>query len=313
MKKTQAITLLTIFLTALLITGCGFRTGRDEPPVSAEFTATGTDGIVMQFLPDQPPQKVYTGAPLAFLIEARNRGTHTLTTAMFYLTGYDPNMIIGMRPQYVLAEPLEGKSQFNPEGGYTTLEFESAEVNLPPSMPNYKPTFLLTACYPYQTTATPLVCVDPNPQDTISDKACTVQSAYSTGSQGAPVAVQSIESEANPRGMYFRIHVANVGGGEGGSGLPFSIDALGACPGQLTYRDLNTIRYWVELGGEQLFECQPSTGEVRLVDGRAVIFCKYNFGSGGLAYQTPLKVVLEYGYKNSISKVVEIENLNFAR
>lgn len=313
MKKNHAITLLTLLAGLLLLTGCGTRSGSNEPPTSAEFVATGTEGIVMQFLPDQPPQKVYTGGPLNFLIEARNRGTYTVPNAMFYLTGYDPNMIFGMRADYPLPEPLEGKNQFNPEGGYTTLSFESADMNLPPSMPNYKPNFLLTACYPYQTTATPLVCVDPNPQDTISDKACQVQKVYGTGSQGAPVAVQSVETEANPRGMYFRIHIANMGSGEGGSGMPFSMDALGKCPGQLTYSDLNTIRYYAELGGEQLFDCQPSNGEVRLVNDKAVIFCKYNFARAGLAYQTPLKVVLEYGYKNSISKIVEIENLNFAR
>lgn len=311
----RKITIIAMILTLLVITGCsGIRSGNDEPPVSAEFVATGTDGLTMQFLADQPPTKVYTGSPLSFLIEVKNVGTYTLPSAVFYLTGYDPNMLPGMKPDYVLQEPLEGKSSFNPNGGMTMIDFEAADTNLAPSMPNYKPTFLLTACYPYQTTATPLICVDPNPTDTISDKACRVQPVYGTGSQGAPVAVQSVETEANPRGMYFRIHVANVGSGESGQGVVFNRDAMGQCPGSLSYRELNTIRYFVDLGGTSLTDCQPSNGEVKLVNGKAVIFCKYQYqGAGGSAYQTPLKVVLDYGYKSSISKIVEIENLNFAR
>ena len=115
MIKTTSFILL-ILLGLSLITGCGsFQSGRNEPPVSAEFAATGTEGIVMQFVPDQPPAKIYTQSPLTFLVEVRNRGTYTVPNAMFFLTGYDPNIIRGMRPSEPLQGELEGKSQFNPQ------------------------------------------------------------------------------------------------------------------------------------------------------------------------------------------------------
>jgi len=296
----------------ILIVGCGFQSGRDGPPVSAPFVATGTEGIVMQFIPDQPPAKVYTGSPLLFVIEVRNRGTYTVQNAAFYLTGHDPGMIFMNPPGvHMLQQPLESKSVYNSEGGYDTIEFQSTrDLNLF-DMPNYKPTFLLTACYQYQTIATPLICIDSNPLDTTSDKACRVQSVYSTGSQGAPVAVQSVEAEARPGGMFFRIHISNTGGGEGGTGTVFDLSALNLCPASLEYRDLNTLEYDVSISGQPL-DCDPQ-GSLRLVNGRTTLFCRYQNMLQIPAYQTPLEITLTYGYKNSISKIVEIENIDFGR
>lgn len=311
MRRNELYVFAGLILLLVIATGCGsFGRGRDEPAVSAAFAATGTEGLVMQFLQDQPPMKVYTQSPLTFLVEVRNKGTYPVSNAIFYLTGFDPGLLRGLPVSYPLTSPLEGKSQFNPEGGYTTIEFSTSTVNLPASMPNYKPTFMLTACYPYQTIATPLVCVDSNPLDQTSDKACRVQNVYSTGSQGAPLMVQSIESEARPKGMFFRIHVANTAGAtEQASGTPFSLSSLGACPGGLQYSELNNIQYEVFLSGQPL-ECEPR-GNIRLVNEKGTIFCKYMNMQQIPAYQTPLEVRLIYGYKSSISKVVEIENLNF--
>ncbi|MFH1063940.1 MAG: hypothetical protein V1729_02575 [Candidatus Woesearchaeota archaeon] len=300
-----------LFLIAIMLTGCGFSGGSGEPPVSAQFAATGTEGIVMQFVQDQPPSKVYTGSPVTFLVELRNRGTHDVQSGMFYLTGFDPGIVTGLPPYQGIQGTLEGKSPYNPEGGYSTLEFASSTVTLPAAMPNYNPTFMLTACYPYQTVATPLVCVDSNPLDTSSDKACRAQKVYSTGSQGAPVTIQSIESEARPNGMYFRIHIANTAGGTAqASGTVFDMGSMGSCPGGLSYTDLNLVEYTISISGS-ILSCDPKS-PLRLVNNQGTIFCQYTPGSLP-AYQTPLEIRLSYGYKSSISKVVEIENLNFAR
>ncbi|MFC1741938.1 hypothetical protein ACFL3V_05360 [Nanoarchaeota archaeon] len=319
MVNKKIITVLSLVLALMLITGCGsFQRGKGEPPVSAQFTATGTQGLVMNFLPDQPPAKVYTQGSLTFLIEVWNKGTYTVPSATFYLSGFDPNLLPGLPNNYLLSGELESKSQFNPEGGYTTLDFSTPTLSLPTSMPNYKPTFLLTACYPYHTVATPLICIDPNPMDTTSDKACRTQKVYSTGSQGAPVAVQSIEAEARPTGMFFRIHIANTAGGtQQASGTVFRDSMMNACPGGLSYSDLNVMAYEVDITGQPL-DCDPKssgTNEIRLVNNKATIFCRYptTSSSSALSYQTALNVRLRYGYKSSVSKIVEIENLNFAR
>ncbi|MBW2965266.1 hypothetical protein KY363_07450 [Candidatus Woesearchaeota archaeon] len=314
MVNNKLTTIISLILTLLLATGCStFTKGKDNPTVSAAFTATGTQGLVMNFLTDQPPAKVYTQGPLTFMVEVYNKGTYTVPSAAFYLTGFDPNILVGLQSSYVMSQTLEGKSQFNPDGGYTTMSFSTSTVTLPTTMPNYKPTFLLTACYPYQTISTGLVCVDPNPLDTTSDKACKVQKTYATGSQGAPVAITSVESEARPTGMFFRIHVANTAGGtQQASGTVFDANKMSSCPAGLQYSDLNVMTFSVDIASTAL-QCQPSNGELRLVNNKGTIFCQFTNTQNTLAYQTPLNVKLSYGYKSSVSKVVEIENLNFAR
>jgi hypothetical protein len=317
--KARKTILVSLFLALMILAGCGsFGSKKGEPPVSAEFVATGTEGLVMQFVPDQPPAKVYTGAPLSFLFEVRNRGTYQVPSAAFYLTGYDPNIVQVSPPTHIMAQPLDGKTPFNPEGGYMTIPFEAQNVLLQNNMPSYKPTFMLTACYQYQTIATPLVCIDANPLDTTTDKACRVQKVYATGSQGAPVAVQSIEAEARPNGMYFRIHIGNSAGEGSGSstatagGTVFNMNSMASCPANLQYRDLNFLTYQASIS-QQPLDCEPATHEIRLVNNQATIFCKYLNIPNMAAYQTPLEVKLFYGYKSSISKMVEIENLAFGR
>ena len=112
-KKKVFMSSALLVLAILIISGCGsFQPGSDEPPVSTAFLATGTEGLVLRFLPDQPPAKVYTQAPLTFLVEIWNRGTHRVDHADFYLTGYDMQMIPTMPNHKVLSEPLEGRSQY---------------------------------------------------------------------------------------------------------------------------------------------------------------------------------------------------------
>lgn len=314
MVNNKTTMIVGLILILILATGCGsFTKGRDTPPVSAQFTATGTQGLVMNFLTDQPPAKVYTQGPLTFMVEVWNKGTYSVPSGAFYLTGFDPNILVGLQSSYIMTQVLEGKSQFNPDGGYTTLSFTTSTVTLPTTMPNYKPTFMLTACYPYQTISTALVCVDPNPLDTSSDKACKVQKTYATGSQGAPVAIQSVESEARPTGMFFRIHVANTAGGtQQASGTVFDQNKMASCPAGLQYSDLNAMKFSVDIASTAL-QCQPSNGELRLVNNKGTIFCQFTNAQNIPAYQTPLNIKLSYGYKSSISKIVEIENLYFAR
>ncbi|MBT5023511.1 hypothetical protein HON01_11875, partial [Candidatus Woesearchaeota archaeon] len=168
------------------------------------------------------------------------------------------------------------------------------------------PTFLLTACYKYKTRANPVVCLDTNPTDKLSDKVCNPNGA-SPGSQGAPIAVSSIEQETTPKATYFRIQISNAGGG-----VAFDANSIGSCPHLLDYKELNKIRYYVPTLGEgQAFgECKPDHDKLRLVNGQATIFCKFPHSQQQGAYQTTLNIELEYGYKNSISQQVDIRSID---
>ena len=311
-KNRILLAVLLILLVFILISGCGnFSQGKDKPNTPAKYVATGTQGIELKFVANQPPAKVYTSSGLNFLVEVRNKGTYTVPRIELYLTGYDQRMIPGLRSIYSPSiTQLEGKSQYRPQGGYTTADFSVSSISLPRTTPSYQPNFLLTACYPYKTIGTPVVCIDPNPADTISDKACDIKQTkvISTGSQGAPVAVTQIESTATPKEMIFRIHLKNADA----KGLPFDYSALSKCPGTLSYNDLNKLKYKVTLGASQIGQCSPSNGEVRMVNNQGIIFCKFAHTTGSTAYETTLNVELQYGYKNSIAKKIEIENIDYS-
>ncbi|MFC1755445.1 hypothetical protein ACFL96_18990, partial [Thermoproteota archaeon] len=102
----------------------------------------------------------------------------------------------------------------------------------------------------------------------------------------------------------FRIHISNVGGGQ-----VFDKGNMQNCPFELQYGDLDKV-YLEEatLGtGLRPTECKPSS-PIRLVNGQATLFCKFPQPTGP-AFQTPLNIRLVYGYKNSISKQIEVQNL----
>ncbi|MBT7903410.1 hypothetical protein HN587_06120 [Candidatus Woesearchaeota archaeon] len=306
MKLTKRMFLIiSILVTSFLLVGCGGlnKGNPDNPEQSPVYSHTGTEGIVMEFSADTPPQEIYSTTPLIFMVTIKNRGTYDVPSASFYLTGYDPRLI-NLQP-FREVSYLEGKSQYNSEGGMEILEWESSDIHLQEGTPVYRPKFLLTACYPYETVASPIVCVDPNPTDQLSDKACTVQNV-AAGSQGAPLAVTSIEQDSTPKGTFFRIHISNSG-----NGVVYSPTALAACPNNLDFKDLNKVYYENPvLGTNWEGDCKPSNDKLRLVNGKATIYCKFpQTAQAGSAFQTTLSVRLKYGYKNSISRDVAIKNI----
>ncbi|MFQ5474236.1 MAG: hypothetical protein ACE5DM_00200, partial [Candidatus Nanoarchaeia archaeon] len=239
------------------------------------------------------------------LAEVRNRGTYDIQNVDVYVSGFDPQLIqIGTGRQSL--QNLEGKSTLNPVGDLDTVEFTAPNLVLPPGTPNYRPNVMMSACYLYQTIASPMACIDSNPELRTEDKSCTVASLNTGGSQEAPIAITSIETQATPKDMVFRIHISNVGGGQ-----VYDKASLSNCPFMLQYRDLDKITVEeVSLGtGLRPSEpCKPAN-PIRLVNGQATVFCKFA-QPGGPAFQTPLNVKLAYGYKDTVQRQVEIENID---
>jgi len=341
----KASAIVSLVLMILIVSSCergpfgrkGVE-GDEDRPLSVDVHK-GHNGIIMDFVKNQPPNVVYaTGedSALSLTAEIQNHGTHDVAPVI-YLSGYDPNIITfkvegggsgdvdgGYKPGTV----IEGASTLNPEGSFITIGFNSQSINFgdDQGFDKYEPTFLLTACYDYMTKANPLVCVDRNPFKPVEDKACRVKDVSVTGGQGAPVSVDRVEVEATRNRMYFRIHISNKGGsakGEGtGRGVVFKDDnadddVLDECPYTLEHGNLDLVRYEVSLSGDKLTgRCNPKvekdgiTNFVRLVDDKAVIYCQAD--TSGLveaAFETPLFVELTYGYKHAIQKKVEIRNI----
>ena len=279
--------------------GCGKKEGQP----TRTYQHQGTQGVVINFVPNQPPSVVYTGDNFDVALEVRNKGANDVSNVYLFLSGFDPNLVSGLKERETI-NSIEGSSQYNPEGGYDIISFARsnyASAALQQGMDYYRPTFIATACYTYSTVATPVVCIDPNPYKS-GQKACTIGNIAMAGGQGAPIAITSVEEEASPSKVMFKIHISNVGGGE------VINTELSQCGQPLDYTKLDVIKSYSVTLGNMSGECKPD--QLRLINGQATIYCKFQIPSNAVnAYTTPLRIELFYDYKSTISKTIEIRNI----
>jgi hypothetical protein len=305
MRKTS---LALAVLSLLLLAAC--QGGGKVEPKPQDFR-TGSQGVVLQFIPNVPPQRIYdTEQTFNAQLDVFNRGAFEVGGPgdRIYLTGFDPSVISGIPTSGVQLPRIEGKSSFNLEGGRDVVTFQGSiraitadKIPLP---------LQATTCYEYETQASANVCVDPNPfAPSVRQRVCTPANV-GLGSQGAPVAVTNIELEARPGKTIFRVNLANVGGGDafrhGGQYLqkcsPFDQEGL-------RFDEVDHIDVLdVKVSDISIMPtCKPlDRGSVRLTGGAGSFFCELSNIRAGPAYVTPLTITLRYGYRNVISKQVEL-------
>lgn len=298
MRKEGVILLV---LGMLLLASCKSNTN------TGDFSAhTGTQGLLMEFVTNQPPSKLYEGEPVDVMVEVRNKGAYPQSDSgyrfegMMFITGFDPTYIQMDTPQ-PLDSDLFGKDQYNTEGGYTLMKFTGAPAILPTGTDTYKITLLATACYRYQTLASATVCIDPKPYArTFSQKVCSIHDVSLSGGQGGPVAVSAVEEEVTTNSIKFRITVKNVGGGRVVDYTRWNTE----CP-DFEYQSLDYVDVQAMLSGAML-SCRPQN-PIKLIDGTASVICDAAKPPDEVdAYTTPLQVYIDYGYSDSITRSLEI-------
>ncbi len=297
-----------IFLLIVLL-GCAGTTTKDSTAQVSDFRV-GTEGLSMSFVPNLPPPRLFGGEPFNAMIQIENKGTADFQpgSLFIYLSGFDPTIITGLYSTgQGLNEILRGRGPYMPKGDVSAVNFNGRIAALP--VDKYNPTIMATACYEYTTTAGAQVCVDPNPYAPTSiQKVCT-PSAVSLGSQGAPVAVTSVEVNPSPGVTRFTIHISNIGGS-----TVFKPGKLAECSpygAGLTFNDVDFVQVVdVKISGSSIKnKCRPIDKDfIRLTNGVASLFCELPKESlrGEAAYLTPLNVVLKYGYRQSISTSLDI-------
>ena len=302
-----------VVIALLFIAGCGPGGGGISSTAPTPDAHSGSEGVVIRFLPNYPPQQIYDTQPFDVMVEVRNRGAADVNPAKgnVYLSGFDPAMIPGIPTTGAQLPTIEGKTEFNPEGGYETVEFKSALRALGvKEIDKYSAPLQATACYLYYTVASENVCIDPDPYSVTGERKVCTPTSVGFGTQGAPIAVTSVDVDAAPRTTRFKISIANVGGGvvfkPGGNTLskcsPYSMNPL-------EYNEINHVMVTkVEVSGRQITStCKPEGGFIRLDPaGRGELFCEFSGIPGSSAYATPLIVELDYGYKSSVIRNVDI-------
>ncbi len=305
--------MMILLVTLSSCSGLGSNKGSKQN-VDASYR-TGSQGLTMNFMQNMPPYRIYDNERLNVGLEIYNNGATDMkgSQGRVYLSGFDPTIITNIYSSGQPIPAVEGKQMYNTEGSYTNVYFDGYIRSLQArNIDEYKPTLLATLCYSYETIADPMVCLDPDPYTpTQREKGCNAEVVTNTkGSQGAPVAVSSVEVEPTKGKTRFKIYVSNVGGGQvfrdGYSYLdrcsPY--DSTG-----LQYNDINIVRVSdVSIGTTSITgTCKPlENGYLRIKDsGAGYMVCEYS-GITGSEYTTPLRIKLEYNYRSSVRKEVQI-------
>ena len=205
---------------------------------------------------------------------------------------------------------LRGNNPEFPGGGEEIVSFQvrmntpwragTDQINIP---------YQIKSCYAYTTFVSPEICIDPRPNSD-ERKVCQGTRTMNLGTQGAPVAVTSMQQINTGRSVQLRFEVRNVG-----NGRVWDVGALERCSPYFPQtgtgsanRDIIYIGYVII--EDQTLECNTRT--VRLNNGRGEFICTYDFNAlGGAAdigsaYVTPLRMELWYGYEELISRNLRV-------
>ncbi|MBI2208670.1 hypothetical protein HYU50_04190 [Candidatus Woesearchaeota archaeon] len=310
-----------VLLLLILVSGCQIKAGKQ----SSKDTSKGTDGITINFLPNNPQDKYIVSTeeeePIYIILELRNKGSYPrendineLSRGQVHISGFDDNIIhMEENSKRLDRQFLEGRSSINPEGGFDMMEFKGSIYTSGIVIEKYEPTILATLCYPYATKASPSVCIDPFPFDEKQKKVCRIGSQTLT-SQGAPVAITSIDEEASSTKIQFKINLKNAGGGD-----IIKLDSLDRCNptgGQaLDRNDFDRIELVRAEAGLATLRCGPfaeGNGIIRLNNGQGFVICsldKDSYQDTKSAYTTPLNLEFRYGYRTTASKPIKISKI----
>ena len=301
MKK--IITIISMIVVSLLLVSCTGTTSGSDKALNTNYH-TGTKGLEMKFYQNAPPDRIYRNTGLDVMIEYSNKGAYNIQGGKIYLSGYDPKYL-SFSPASVENFMAEGKSVFNPDGKITqTLTFSdnAAGSGIPAGVDKIKQTIKATACYTYKTEASFDVCINPKTINSITEDICKIGSISVGSGQGAPISITKVEEEIYQDTLQFRIYFQNVGGGTVMKPL-----AINKCDTSLNRVDANKIQVNEVSFSDKTMRCEPQN-PVNVDDsGKGFIFCPYKGDLGQSAYKTTLKVELEYGYRTSIQKEIEIQ------
>lgn len=290
----------TLFLLVLLtlITSC--TVGQDTGATDTQWR-TGTQGLVMNFVPDNPPSEVLSNQEVNVMVEVTNKGAHDVNSINFYVTGYDSS-ILPLSQVDSPRLPLLGKSAFNPEGSIVDFVRWSATVNAPPEVDSFEQRIAVTACYNYQTIANPEICIDPQKYSYTATSKCPFDIRNLGGGQGGPIAVSSIRQKTTNNRVFLEIHIANAG-----SGIPFT-GSIGNCHTSLDLSQIDSLNsVSVRTQTQGTYTCRPA--QVILHNGKGFIVCDAGVPSGESYFVTPLIITLDYGYRQTASKTMTVVNI----
>lgn len=295
----RELSILILMSLVLFLSGCLSSGGSS----SAHSYMSGTDGISMSFVYNNPPDIVYLDDTYSedtpIEIEAFNRGTSPSSNVETFFVGFDDNIISIPNVNIDFSGNEEYKTRYNPEGGYDA-DSTTMSVGDLGNTDTYQFNLKLMYCYDYDTIAGVQLCVDPNPNRENKDDACT-PSSVSTNGQGAPIGIESVDMESMPGNVRLKINVKHYGQG-------VVLKSSAQCRGISLNEDEDYIEFTNPTLGGISGNCITDS-PLKLRNGKGSLICNFPLDSSESSYSTILELELyNYKIKDSVQKTINIIN-----
>jgi hypothetical protein len=315
LDKKAIFLIAALVALAFIISGCRIFGPTDktpgEPltPYEAEIHK-GLGGLEMAFVKGQPPSTVWEKENFPITLRIQNRGAFDIQDGRLAITG-NLYFVPQENTELSLAFDLDGKSLFNPEGGFSFEEYQATAGEVDADKTD---SFFIVACYPYETFASATICINPRVieiEDSAPPRECIVGPISIIGGQGAPVAVTGIDEEIMHLGedmirLSLKISVSNAGKGKvvktssydkDCEKMALSMDEVGV----IEVKDIQFSSY--RLGSDEYsIKCQNLKSDRTFTldaSGKFTLECYADMNLayiGASAFTTPLTIELSYGY-----------------
>lgn len=340
-----------ILIGIIFLIGCNNATSKTK--VSDVDVYVGTEGLTAEFSKSVPPPRVFEDSNFPILLRIRNKGAYSIKEKLGGLISigvekdYISKLFVEENNQFSGDEEnelffyLDGKTKINPKGDEIVATINAKTGKLDPQSETRTSTITATLCYPYKTTLSTTVCIDPDVSGIRpGKKVCTVKELSFNKGQGAPIAVIKIEPQMIPEAdkdiikPQFLIFIENKG-----KGTPVNVNGYNNICRESDFSKKNTwnvafLRAFTsgketenqvsgKESGEQLVCCPNINGQcpeketdpnkiagfMRFKDKKDFVRCTFKDGipRNSDAFTSPLRIEIDYGYVQTIATTVIIQ------
>jgi len=311
MKKIGII----LFVLLFTFVGCSGSSGGDSGPATGADSGFvgGTNGILINFLQDSPPEEVFDGGdnPFDIVLELENVGEHTVQKdeVQVSISGMDP-VEFSLSHADLTKNPDDSLEATRKDSEGNVIDpipvaVEFREFNhVDDLVTNNIFRIRAEVCYDYQTIAEAKICVKEDNLDT-EDSVCDVNEAKTITNSGAPIHVENFQETPRSRNRIgFTFNVVHKGNGN-----IFKSSSL--CENERKFEDKVHVRVETGLTG---LDCSGLSGSssnnegfITMYSGERLVSCTQE-ASTQTDFVKPVVITLMYGYEENIETTVLVKH-----
>jgi hypothetical protein len=301
--------IIPIFVLLFFFSACDFAMPSSSEPVQ------GTRGVVMNFMRDSLPERVYENDLYYLNLELANEGATDVENGIIALSLDEFSFEIENLEEFNSFSLRGNEGSFQGEQRVQEIHLKTKEITME-GVEAYDTSIKVNMCYGYETLFQDSLCIDTDVRNTQRSKPCQTKSISGSSGQGAPVVVSRVEPRISPGGdgarLSFEIFVQNSGSGTilaEGRGEAVCTSEFDANDfNQVTLKEIRISQYSLSEGSITCETGNPDVSRIDL-DNTESITCRvrddisYSLGT----FTTPITIRLAYDYLESIETMVTIE------